>query len=154
MYDKLMVNMVICNPELINKFGIPQYKTEGSAGMDLCACIAEPLTLQPNEVKLIPSGISIHVGNPGYAAVLLPRSGMGHKNGIVLGNLVGLIDSDFCSEVQISCWNRGKEPFTVEPGMRIAQMVIIKVEQVHVMIVDKHQDTIRGGGSFGSTGNF
>jgi len=131
---------------------LPAYATGGSAGLDIRACIPEPLTLRPGESALVPSGIAIHLGDPGFAAVLIPRSGLGHKHGIVLGNLVGLIDSDYQGQVFVSCWNRGREPFVVNPMERVAQMVIIPVAQVALNIVESFDESARGAGGFGSTG--
>ena len=131
---------------------MPSYATAGSAGLDLRACLDEPLTLRPGDSALVPTGLAIHVGDPGYAAVIIPRSGLGHKHGIVLGNLVGLIDSDYQGQVFVSCWNRGKEPFVVNPLERIAQMVIIPVLQVELNIVESFEESPRGEGGFGSTG--
>jgi len=131
---------------------LPSYATSGSAGLDLRACIDEPLTLRPGDSALIPSGLAIHLGDPGLAAVLIPRSGLGHKHGIVLGNLVGLIDSDYQGQVFVSCWNRGREPFVVNPLERIAQLVVVPVVQVALNIVDSFDESARGAGGFGSTG--
>jgi dUTP pyrophosphatase len=131
---------------------LPAYATSGSAGMDIRACIDEPITLRAGESALVPSGIAIHIGDPGFAAILIPRSGLGHKHGIVLGNLVGLIDSDYQGQVFVSCWNRGKEPFIVNPMERIAQMVIIPVAQVELNVVESFDESQRGTGGFGSTG--
>jgi dUTP pyrophosphatase len=131
---------------------LPAYATAGSAGLDIRACIDEPLTLRPGESALVPSGIAIHLGDPGLAAVLIPRSGLGHKHGIVLGNLVGLIDSDYQGQVFVSCWNRGREPFVVNPMERIAQMVVVPVVQVELNIVASFDESLRGEGGFGSTG--
>jgi dUTP pyrophosphatase len=131
---------------------LPQYATEGAAGLDLRACIDTPLALQPGEAQLIPSGIAIHLEDAGYAALILPRSGLGHKHGIVLGNLVGLIDSDYQGQVMVSCWNRGSGPFTVQPLDRIAQLVIVPVVQARLNIVDEFVASTRGAGGFGSTG--
>jgi dUTP pyrophosphatase len=131
---------------------LPAYATSGSAGMDIRACIDEPITLRAGESALVPSGIAIHIGDPGFAAILIPRSGLGHKHGIVLGNLVGLIDSDYQGQVFVSCWNRGKEPFIVNPMERIAQMVIIPVAQVELNVVESFDESLRGTGGFGSTG--
>ena len=131
---------------------LPAYATSGSAGLDIRACIPDPLTLRPGESALIPSGIAIHVADRGYAAILIPRSGLGHKHGVVLGNLVGLIDSDYQGQVFVSCWNRGREPFVVNPLERIAQMVIIPVAQVELNIVESFDESLRGEGGFGSTG--
>jgi dUTP pyrophosphatase len=133
-------------------YPLPQYATAGSAGLDLRACLDAPLELQPGQAQLIPTGIAIHLEDPGLAAVLLPRSGLGHKHGIVLGNLVGLIDSDYQGQVMVSCWNRGQSPFTVEPGERIAQMVVVPVVQVEFDVVDEFAASNRGAGGFGSSG--
>lgn len=131
---------------------LPHYATAGSAGLDLRACIDEPLLLRPGEAQLVPSGIAIHLGDAGHAALILPRSGLGHRHGIVLGNLVGLIDSDYQGQVLVSCWNRGAEPFTVQPLERIAQMVIVPVQQVQLNVVEAFDASDRGAGGFGSTG--
>ena len=131
---------------------LPQYATPGSAGLDLRACLEEPLTLAPGQTELIPSGIAIHLGDPGLAAVILPRSGLGHKHGIVLGNLVGLIDSDYQGQIFVSTWNRGHAPFTIEPMERLAQLVIVPVVQVDFNVVAEFSASHRGGGGFGSTG--
>lgn len=131
---------------------LPSYATAGSAGMDLRACLEEAVVLQPGATLLIPTGMAIHLDDPGLAAVLLPRSGLGHKHGIVLGNLVGLIDSDYQGQLMVSCWNRGGEPFTINVGDRIAQMVIVPVVQVELQLVDAFSSSDRGAGGFGSTG--
>ena len=131
---------------------LPSYATEGSAGLDLRAMLDEPLTLAPGETKLLKTGLAIHLADPGYAALILPRSGLGHKHGIVLGNLVGLIDSDYQGELMVSTWNRGQTSFTIEPMERIAQLVIVPVVQMQMNIVDDFQATERGSGGFGSTG--
>ncbi len=131
---------------------MPTYATPGSAGLDLRACCDAPVTLQPGETVLIPTGLAIHIGDPGYAAMILPRSGMGHKNGIVLGNLVGLIDSDYQGQLMISTWNRGQNEFTIQPMERIAQLIIVPVLQVGFELVDEFADSERGTGGFGSTG--
>ena len=131
---------------------LPSYGTAGSAGLDLRACIEEPMTLRPGESALIPSGLAIHLGDPGLAAIIIPRSGLGHKHGIVLGNLVGLIDSDYQGQVLVSCWNRGREPFVVNPLERIAQLVVVPVVQVELNIVPSFDESARGEGGFGSTG--
>jgi len=132
---------------------LPQYATPGSAGLDLRACLDAPLTLQPNAWQLVPTGIAIHLKDPGYAAMLLPRSGLGHKHGIVLGNLVGLIDSDYQGQLMVSCWNRSDLAFTIEPMERIAQMVIVPVVQARFNVVEEFGDvTERGAGGYGSTG--
>jgi dUTP pyrophosphatase len=131
---------------------MPAYGTPGSAGLDLRACIAEPVTLAPGESSLIPSGLAIHLADPGLAAIVIPRSGLGHKHGIVLGNLVGLIDSDYQGQVLVSCWNRGREPFVVKPLERIAQLVVVPVVQVELNVVESFEESARGAGGFGSTG--
>lgn len=131
---------------------LPKYATTGSAGLDLHACIEEPLTLAPGETKLIPTGFAIHLNSADLAAMLLPRSGLGHKHGIVLGNLVGLIDSDYQGEVLISCWNRGNKAFTINPLERIAQMVIVPVVQTSIKLVKEFKQTERSAGGFGHTG--
>jgi dUTP pyrophosphatase len=131
---------------------LPAYATPGSAGLDLRACIAEPIELLPKQTTLIPTGIAIFIGDPGYAAMILPRSGLGHKHGIVLGNLVGLIDSDYQGELMVSMWHRGEEPFRIAPMDRIAQMVIVPVAQAQFSIVQSFEQSARGAGGFGSTG--
>jgi dUTP pyrophosphatase len=131
---------------------LPAYATAGSAGLDLRACIEEAITLRPGDSALIPSGLAIHLDDPGLAAIVIPRSGLGHKHGIVLGNLVGLIDSDYQGQVLVSCWNRGKEPFVVNPLERIAQLVVVPVVQVELNIVESFEESTRGAGGFGSTG--
>jgi len=142
----------ILDPRIGKEFPLPHYATPGSAGLDLRACLDAPLTLAPGQTQLIPTGIAIHLDEPGLAAVLLPRSGLGHKHGIVLGNLVGLIDSDYQGQVMVSCWNRGGVPFTIEPGERIAQMVVVPVVQVDFEIVEEFTASHRGAGGFGSSG--
>jgi dUTP pyrophosphatase len=131
---------------------LPAYATQGSAGLDIRACLDEPLTLRPGDSALIPSGLAIHLGDPGLAAILIPRSGLGHKHGIVLGNLVGLIDSDYQGQVFVSCWNRGKDAFVVNPMERIAQMVVVPVVQMLLNVVESFDTSERGAGGFGSTG--
>ncbi|WP_027212299.1 dUTP diphosphatase [Burkholderia sp. WSM2232] len=131
---------------------LPAYATSGSAGLDLRACLNEPLTLKPGDTALVPTGLAIHVGDPGYAALILPRSGLGHKHGIVLGNLVGLIDSDYQGELMISTWNRGETTFVLNPMERLAQLVIVPVVQARFNIVDEFAQSERGAGGFGSTG--
>ncbi len=131
---------------------LPRYATAGSAGLDLRACIDAPLVLEPGQAALIPTGLSIHIGDPGLAAMLLPRSGLGHKHGIVLGNLVGLIDSDYQGPLMVSCWNRGVANYTLQPMERIAQMVIVPVVQVELNVVESFDESSRGAGGFGSTG--
>lgn len=131
---------------------MPAYATDGAAGVDLRACLDGALTITPGETHLVPSGIAVHMADPGLAAVILPRSGLGHKKGIVLGNLVGLIDSDYQGQVMISVWNRGNDTVTIEPGDRIAQMVFVPVKRVQFEVVDDFQASARGGGGFGHTG--
>ena len=131
---------------------MPAYATPGSAGLDLRALLDEPLTIEPGETVLVRTGLAIHIGNPGYAAMILPRSGLGHKKGIVLGNLVGLIDSDYQGELMISTWNRGKETFVLNPMERLAQLVIVPVMQPEFRLVDSFEESERGTGGFGSTG--
>jgi len=144
------VDVRILDPRMAGR--LPAYATAGSAGLDLRACIDAPLVLQPGAAELIPTGLAIHIGDPGHAAMLLPRSGLGHKHGIVLGNLVGLIDSDYQGPLMVSCWNRGSAPFTIEPLERIAQMVIVPVVQADFRVVDSFDASERGSGGFGSTG--
>lgn len=131
---------------------MPHYATPGSAGLDLRACLDQALILNPGETQLIPTGLALHLADPGYAAMILPRSGLGHKHGVVLGNLVGLIDSDYQGQLMVSLWNRGKEAFTIQPFERIAQMVIVPVVQARFNIVDDFDASHRGEGGFGSTG--
>lgn len=135
-----------------SEFPLPAYATEGSAGLDLRACLAKPLELAPGRADLIPTGLAIHLEDPGLAAVILPRSGLGHRHGIVLGNLVGLIDSDYQGQLMVSCWNRGAEPFTVKPGERIAQLVVVPVVQVALQVVAEFPASERGAGGFGHSG--
>lgn len=131
---------------------LPHYATPGAAGLDLRACIDEALTLNPGDTRLIPTGLAIHLGDPGYAALILPRSGLGHKHGIVLGNLVGLIDSDYQGELMVSCWNRGHGAFVLQPMERLAQLVVVPVVQVELTVVEAFEESHRGSGGFGSTG--
>ena len=144
------VDLKILDPRLADT--LPAYATPGSAGLDLRAALDLPLVLQPGDTVLIPTGLSMHLGDPGLAAMILPRSGLGHKHGIVLGNLVGLIDSDYQGPLMVSCWNRGREPFTVQPLERIAQLVIVPVVQAAFRVVDDFAASQRGDGGFGSTG--
>ncbi|VAW67020.1 Deoxyuridine 5'-triphosphate nucleotidohydrolase [hydrothermal vent metagenome] len=143
----------ILDPRVGNEIPLPEYATAGSAGMDLRACIDGSLTLKPGDTELIPTGIAIHISNPGYAATILPRSGLGHKHGIVLGNLVGLIDSDYQGQLFVSCWNRGNKEFSIDAGDRIAQLVILPVAQVEFETVNEFTDSDRGEGGFGSSGH-
>ena len=131
---------------------LPQYGTPGAAGLDLRACLEAPLTLNPGDSQLVPSGIAIHIGDPGFAAIILPRSGLGAKHGIVLGNLTGLIDSDYQGQVFISMWNRGQAAFTIQPMDRVAQLVVVPVQQVEFNVVEEFTTSGRGAGGFGSTG--
>ena len=147
-----IVKLKLLDPRVGKEFPLPHRATAGSAGMDIRACLKEPLTLNPGDSALIPSGFALHLDDPGYAAVLLPRSGLGHKHGIVLGNLVGLIDSDYQGEVLVSCWNRGREAFTINPGERIAQLVILPVAQAQFRVVESFEASARGEGGFGSSG--
>jgi len=146
------IQLKILDPRLGNEFPLPHYATAGAAGMDMRACVAAPLEIAPGETHLIPTGLAIHIEEAGLAAMLLPRSGLGHKHGIVLGNLVGLIDSDYQGQVFVSCWNRGAASFIVEPGERIAQMVIVPVVHADFEIVEDFVGSDRGTGGFGHTG--
>jgi len=147
------VQVKIIDPRIGKEFPLPDYATKGSAGLDLRACLNEPTQLMPNQSTLIPSGIAIHINDPTVAATILPRSGLGHKHGIVLGNLVGLIDSDYQGEIMISCWNRSEDCFTIQPGDRIAQMVIVPVIQANFEVVSEFRESERGESGFGSTGS-
>lgn len=142
----------ILDPRIGEVFPLPTYATSGSAGMDLRACLDQALTLNPGDTQLIPTGLAIHIGDPSLAAVILPRSGLGHKHGVVLGNLVGLIDSDYQGQLMISCWNRGQQSFVIEPGERIAQMVFVPVLQVELAAVDDFDQSARSTGGFGHSG--
>jgi dUTP pyrophosphatase len=146
------IELKILDSRLGQDIPLPDYATAGSAGLDLRACLPEPLTVQPGETHLIPTGLAIHISDPGLAAVVLPRSGLGHKHGIVLGNLVGLIDSDYQGELLVSCWNRGQTPFTIAVGERIAQMVIVPVVRAHFEVVTDFTPSARGAGGFGHSG--
>ncbi len=146
------IQLKILDSRIGGEYPLPDYATDGSAGMDLRACIPEPATLKPGDCQLIPTGLAIYIEDPGYAALILPRSGLGHKHGIVLGNLVGLIDSDYQGELMISCWNRGETEFTIERGDRIAQLVLVPVAQMTFSIVEDFEESIRGGDGFGSSG--
>lgn len=143
----------ILDPRVGREFPLPAYATGGSAGLDLRACIDREFVLEPGKAELIPTGLAIYIEDPGLAAVVLPRSGLGHKHGVVLGNLVGLIDSDYQGQLMVSCWNRGREPFTVRPGERIAQLVVVPVVQVELQVVEDFTATARGGGGFGHSGS-
>jgi dUTP pyrophosphatase len=144
------IDIKVLDPRM--KEQLPAYATSGSAGLDLRACIAEPVTIEPGSTHLIPTGLAIHIADPGYAAMILPRSGLGHKHGIVLGNLVGLIDSDYQGELMVSTWNRGSTAFVLNPMERLAQLVIVPVLQVAFNVVDSFDASVRGEGGFGSTG--
>ena len=146
------IQLKILDKRIGKDIPLPEYATNGSAGMDLRACLEKPVTLQPGDTFLIPTGIAIHIDDPSLCAVLLPRSGLGHKHGIVLGNLVGLIDSDYQGQLFISCWNRGRESFTIEIGERIAQMVLVPVARVDFEVVQEFTESHRGSGGFGHTG--
>ena len=142
----------VLDPRLGDSIPLPHYATDGSAGLDLRAMVKEPLTLEPGQTELLPTGMAIHISDPGYAGMILPRSGLGHKHGIVLGNLVGLIDSDYQGQLMVSCWNRGNSAFTINPGERIAQLVLVPVLQAQLQIVEEFDDSQRGAGGFGHTG--
>ncbi|MBA2710730.1 MAG: dUTP diphosphatase [Tatlockia sp.] len=146
------IQLKILDPRVGDTIALPSYATGGSAGLDLRVCIDAPITIAPNETLLLPTGLAIFIADPNLAAVILPRSGLGHKHGIVLGNLVGLIDSDYQGELKISCWNRGKEPFTVNPAERIAQLVFLPVVRAAFEVVDNFVESRRGEGGFGSSG--
>ena len=146
------IELKILDPRVGDAIPLPHYATGGSAGLDMRACIDAPLTVDPGETVLVPTGLAIHIGDASLAAVLLPRSGLGHKHGLVLGNLTGLIDSDYQGQVFISCWNRGSRSYDVQPGERIAQMVFVPVEQVRFEVVDEFADSDRGDGGFGHSG--
>lgn len=146
------IQLKILDKRIGGAFPLPQYATEGSAGIDLRACLEDPLIIKPGETHLIPTGMAVHIADTSLAAVLLPRSGLGHKHGIVLGNLVGLIDSDYQGQLLVSCWNRGQEPFTIAVGERIAQMVIVPVVRADFEVVEEFNETRRGAGGFGHSG--
>ena len=153
MTHKLQPMQVKILDERVGKdFPMPEYATPGSAGLDLRACLDEALEIAPGQTELLPTGMAIHIEDPGLAAMILPRSGLGHKHGIVLGNLVGLIDSDYQGQLMVSCWNRGQEAFTVQPGERIAQLVLVPVVQARFEVVEEFTATQRGEGGFGSSG--
>jgi len=150
---KPKIQLKILDARIGRDFPLPAYATDGSAGMDLRACLDEHLHLDPGEARLIPTGIALHIADPGLAAVILPRSGLGHKHGIVLGNLVGLIDSDYQGQLLVSCWNRGQTHFVIEPGDRIAQLVIVPVVQADFEVVTEFTASRRGSGGFGHSGH-
>ncbi|MDP6437713.1 MAG: dUTP diphosphatase [Gammaproteobacteria bacterium] len=143
----------ILDPRVGTEFPLPEHATVGSAGVDLRACIEAPLNIEPGQTELIPTGMAVHIQDPGLAAMILPRSGLGHKQGIVLGNLVGLIDSDYQGQLYVSCWNRGEQSFLLEPGLRLAQMVIVPIVQADFEVVEDFDDSTRGAGGFGHTGH-
>jgi len=147
------IQLKILDPRVGEDFPLPEHATEGSAGVDLRACLDVDLVLKPGQTELVPTGIAIHIEDPGLAAMILPRSGLGHKHGIVLGNLVGLIDSDYQGQLFVSCWNRGSEEFVLEPGLRLAQLVIVPVVQANFNVVDEFGASERGEGGFGHTGH-
>ncbi|MDO6459211.1 dUTP diphosphatase [Granulosicoccaceae sp. 1_MG-2023] len=146
------IDVKLLDPRIGDSIPMPAYATDGSAGLDLRACPDEALTLAPGQTELIPTGLAIHIADPGLAAMILPRSGLGHKHGIVLGNLVGLIDSDYQGQLYVSCWNRGQKSFTIEVGERIAQLILVPVVQARFNIVESFESSERGEGGFGSTG--
>lgn len=146
------IQLKILNPKLKKDYSLPQYATHASAGLDLRACVDNAITLEPGDTTLVPTGLAIHIGDPHMAATILPRSGLGHKHGIVLGNLVGLIDADYQGELMVSCWNRGKQSFTIEPGERIAQLVFLPIIRVNFEEVETFESSERGVGGFGHTG--
>jgi dUTP pyrophosphatase len=152
MTEPRRIELKILNARVGKDMPLPKHATPGSAGLDLRACLDAPLQLDPGGCALIPTGIAIHIEDPGLAAMIIPRSGLGHKHGIVLGNLVGLIDSDYQGELMISCWNRGSDSFRIEPGERIAQLVVVPVVQVHFDVVESFGKSDRGTGGFGHTG--
>ena len=146
------IELKILDPRLGDSIALPQAATSGSAGMDLRAALEQPLTLQPGESVLVPSGMAIHIGDPGWCALIVPRSGLGHKHGLVMGNLVGVIDADYQGPLMISCWNRGTQPYTIEVGDRIAQLLLVPVAQARLKVVQEFAPSQRGEGGFGSTG--
>jgi dUTP pyrophosphatase len=146
------IQLKILDARIGGEFPLPEYATHGSAGIDMRACLDEPLDVRAGDTHLLPTGIAIHIGDPALAAVLLPRSGLGHKHGIVLGNLVGLIDADYQGQVFVSCWNRSRESFTIQPGERIAQMVFVPIVRAHFEVVESFQESARGAGGFGHSG--
>ncbi len=146
------IELKILDSRIGREFPLPEYATPGSAGLDLRACLQEPVTLQPGDSELLPTGLAIHIADSGYAALVLPRSGLGHKHGIVLGNLVGLIDSDYQGQLYVSCWNRGRNAFTIEVGERVAQLVIVPVAQARFEVVEEFRRSQRADGGFGHSG--
>jgi len=153
-FDKTTaIQLKILDPRIGREFPLPAYATPDSAGLDLRACVSEPVTLEPGATYLIPTGLAIYIAHSAMAAVILPRSGLGHKNGIVLGNLVGLIDADYQGQLQVSCWNRGQAVYTIQPGDRIAQLVFVPIVRAHFSVVNEFQATERGAGGFGHSGS-
>ena len=150
--NKQRIQLKILRPKVGKDFPLPTYSTEGSAGLDLRAYLDEPTNIEPNETQLIPTGIAIHIADPNLAATIIPRSGLGHKHGIILGNSIGLIDSDYQGEILISCWNRSQTLFTIQPGERIAQLVIVPILQIDFEVVPEFTKTDRGEGGFGHSG--
>jgi len=146
------IELKILDSRLGDSIDLPNYATDGSAGLDMRACIVDALTVNPGDTVLVPTGLAIHIGDSALAAVLIPRSGLGHKHGLVLGNLTGLIDSDYQGQIFISCWNRGSKTYEIKPGERIAQMVFVPVEQVRFMVVEEFENSDRGDGGFGHSG--
>lgn len=146
------IELKILDPRVGQELPLPEYATPGSAGMDLRVCLAEPLTLEPGQTELLPTGIAIYINDPTLAATILPRSGLGHKHGLVLGNLVGLIDSDYQGELKVSLWNRSQKAYTIQPGERVAQLVIIPVVQAQFNVVEQFDQSVRGDGGFGHSG--
>lgn len=146
------IEVKLLRPELVERWGLPHYATKGSAGLDLRAALDAPLELAAGASELVPSGIAIHIGDAGVAAMILPRSGLGHRHGIVLGNLVGLIDSDYQGELKVSCWNRSADPYTIEPGERIAQLIFVPVTHPELSVVEEFTPSARGEGGFGHSG--
>ena len=149
----LPIQVKILDNRIGKEFPLPRYETQEAAGLDLRACLTEKLVLQPGDTHLIPAGIAIYIGDPTLAAVILPRSGLGHKHGIVLGNLVGLIDADYQGELKVSCWNRSQQEYTIQPGDRIAQLVFVPIVRAHFSVVEEFQETLRGAGGFGHSGS-
>lgn len=146
------IELKVLDPRLGRDFPLPEYATDGAAGLDLRACLDNPLIIHPGQTQLIPTGFALHIADPGFAALLLPRSGLGHKHGIVLGNLVGLIDSDYQGQIMVSCWNRGAEPYTIQVGERLAQMIFVPIIRPDFRVVLEFSASQRGDGGFGHTG--
>lgn len=150
--ERRTLQVRILDERVSRAHALPAYATSGSAGLDLRACLDAPLTLEPGRAELVPTGLAIHLDDPGLAAMILPRSGLGHRHGIVLGNLVGLVDSDYQGELQVSCWNRGREPYAIQPGERIAQLIVVPVVQVELEVVEEFAASERGAAGFGHSG--